>query len=665
MIAELGHYALVLALALGLIQSIVPLIGALGRDAALMRLGSSTAVMQFAFVALAFAALTVCYVTSDFSVVNVFENSHSMMPLVYKFTSVWGNHEGSMLLWVLILALFGALVALFGNNLPETLKANVLAVQSWIACAFYLFILLTSNPFLRLTPAPIEGRDLNPILQDIGLAIHPPLLYLGYVGFSIAFSFAIAALIEGRIDAAWARWVRPWTLAAWMCLTVGIAMGSYWAYYELGWGGFWFWDPVENASLMPWLAGTALLHSAVVMEKRNALKIWTLLLAILAFSLSLIGTFLVRSGVLTSVHTFASDPARGVFILAILVFFIGGGLTLFAWRAPMLKQGGLFAPVSREGALVFNNLFLTTACLTVFVGTLYPLALEAFTNEKISVGAPFFNLTFAPLFIPLLFAMPFGPLLAWKRGDVLGVAQRLMAAFGAGLVAIAVTFVIMGMSSALAPFGIGLALYVMVGALLDLAERTSLFRAPMATVRLRAAGLPRSAWGTAVAHFGIAVTLFGIVCQTWASERIVALKPTQVVALSGYDLTFDGMTQHSGPNFRELAAKFTVRSGGVLIGTMEPSKRSFASRNMSTTEAALLTRGASQLYLSLGDTNEDGSIAIRLYHKPMVLLIWLGSLVMMFGGGLSLSDRRLRIGAPKPARKSAGKPANSSLQPAE
>ena len=664
MIAELGHYALVLALALGLIQSIVPLIGALGRDAALMRLGSSTAVMQFAFVALAFAALTVCYVTSDFSVVNVFENSHSMMPLVYKFTSVWGNHEGSMLLWVLILALFGALVALFGNNLPETLKANVLAVQSWIACAFYLFILLTSNPFLRLTPAPIEGRDLNPILQDIGLAIHPPLLYLGYVGFSIAFSFAIAALIEGRIDAAWARWVRPWTLAAWMCLTVGIAMGSYWAYYELGWGGFWFWDPVENASLMPWLAGTALLHSAVVMEKRNALKIWTLLLAILAFSLSLIGTFLVRSGVLTSVHTFASDPARGVFILAILVFFIGGGLTLFAWRAPMLKQGGLFAPVSREGALVFNNLFLTTACLTVFVGTLYPLALEAFTNEKISVGAPFFNLTFAPLFIPLLFAMPFGPLLAWKRGDVLGVAQRLMAAFGAGLVAIAVTFVIMGMSSALAPFGIGLALYVMVGALLDLAERTSLFRAPMATVRLRAAGLPRSAWGTAVAHFGIAVTLFGIVCQTWASERIVALKPTQVVALSGYDLTFDGMTQHSGPNFRELAAKFTVRSGGVLIGTMEPSKRSFASRNMSTTEAALLTRGASQLYLSLGDTNEDGSIAIRLYHKPMVLLIWLGSLVMMFGGGLSLSDRRLRIGAPKPATKPAAK-SSSSLQPAE
>jgi len=658
MIPELGHYALVLALALGLIQSVAPVIGARTHDAALMRLASSTARMQFAFVALSFLALTICYVTSDFSVATVHENSHSMMPLIYKITSVWGNHEGSMLLWVLILSLFGAMVALFGGNLPVTLKAHVLAVQSWIACAFYLFILLTSNPFLRLTEAPFEGRDLNPILQDIGLAIHPPLLYLGYVGFSIAFSFAIAALIEGRIDAAWARWVRPWTLAAWMCLTVGIAMGSYWAYYELGWGGFWFWDPVENASLMPWLAGTALLHCAVVMEKRNALKIWTLLLAILAFSLSLIGTFLVRSGVLTSVHTFASDPARGVFILAILVLFIGGSLALFAWRAPLLKQGGLFAPISREGALVFNNLFLTTACLTVFVGTLYPLALEALTGEKISVGAPFFNLTFAPLFIPLMFAMPFGPLLAWKRGDVLGVAQRLLVAFGAGLVAIAVTFTVAGGSSVLPPFGIGLALFVMAGALTDLAERTGLFRMPLATVANRAAGLPRSTWGTAVAHFGIAVTLFGIVCQTWATERIIALKPTQTVALSGYELSFDGIVEHSGPNFRELAAKFTVRSGGVPIGVMEPSKRSFASRQMTTTEAALMTRGVSQLYLSLGDTNDDGSIAVRLYYKPMVLLIWLGAVVMMLGGALSLSDRRLRIGAPKPAAKPA-------LQPAE
>ncbi len=658
MIPELGHYALVLALALGLIQSVVPVLGARSRDAALMQLASTTALMQFFFVAFSFAALTICYVTSDFSVANVFENSHSMMPLIYKITSVWGNHEGSMLLWVLILSLFGAMVAQFGSNLPATLKGHVLAVQSWIACAFYLFILLTSNPFVRLAQAPLEGRDLNPILQDIGLAIHPPLLYLGYVGFSIAFSFAIAALIEGRIDAAWARWVRPWTLAAWIFLTLGIAMGSYWAYYTLGWGGFWFWDPVENASLMPWLAGTALLHSAVVMEKRNALKIWTMLLAILTFSLSLIGTFLVRSGVLTSVHSFASDPTRGVFILAILVFFIGGGLSLFAWRASVLKQGGLFAPISREGALVFNNLFLTTACLTVFVGTLYPLALESLTGEKISVGAPFFNLTFGPLFVALMFAMPFGPLLAWKRGDVLGVAQRLMMAFGVGIVAIAVTFVAAGAKSVLAPFGVGLAFYVMAGAVVDVVERTGLFRMPLSIVGKRAAGLPRSAWGTAVAHFGIAVSMLGIISAgTWGTERIVALKPTQTVSLSGYELSFDGLVSRAGPNFSAQVATFTVRSGGTIVGVMEPSKRNFASRETTTNEAALMIRGAGQLYLSLGDTNPDGSVAIRLYYKPLVMLIWLGALVMMFGGGLSLSDRRLRIGAPKPASKATLVPA--------
>src|SRR5450432_2511851 len=376
MIAELGHYALVLALALALVQSISPVLGARKGDVALMKLADSTALAQFGFVALSFGALTACYVMSDFSVANVYENSHTQMPLIYKFTSVWGNHEGSMLLWVLILSLFGALVAAFGANLPSTLKANVLAVQSWIAAAFYLFILFTSNPFRRLAEVPVEGRDLNPILQDFGLAVHPPMLYLGYVGFSIAFSFAVAALIEGRIDAAWARWVRPWTLLAWMCLTVGIAMGSYWAYYELGWGGWWFWDPVENASLMPWLAGTALLHSAVVMEKRNALKIWTLLLAILTFSLSLIGTFLVRSGVLTSVHTFASDPRRGEVILGILAFFIAGSLTLFAVRAGTLAPGGVFAPISREGALVLNNIFISAALATVVIGTLYPLALQ-------------------------------------------------------------------------------------------------------------------------------------------------------------------------------------------------------------------------------------------------------------------------------------------------
>jgi cytochrome c-type biogenesis protein CcmF len=660
MIAELGHYALVLALGLALIQGTVPVFAAWGRDPVLMGVAGTTALAQFAFTGLAFAALTACYVSSDFSVANVFENSHSAMPLIYKFTSVWGNHEGSMLLWVLILALFGALVAIFGSNLPAQLKAHVLAVQSWIAAAFYLFILVTSNPFLRLSPAPSEGRDLNPVLQDIGLAIHPPLLYLGYVGLSISFSFAMAALIEGKIDAAWARWVRPWTLAAWMSLTVGIAMGSYWAYYELGWGGWWFWDPVENASLMPWLAATALLHSAVVMEKRNALKVWTLLLAILAFSLSLIGTFLVRSGVLTSVHAFATDPTRGVFILAILIAFIGGSLALYAWRAPLLKQGGLFAPISREGALVLNNLLLTAACGTVFIGTLYPLALEALTGDKISVGAPFFNATFAPLFLPLLVAAPFGPLMAWKRGDLLGAAQRLLAALAVALIAIAATFAIAGGRSVLAPFAIGLALFVMAGAMSDLVERMSLFRAPATVSLARAKGLPRSAWGTALAHFGLGVTLIGVVCETqWGAEQIAAVKPGQMLSIRNYDLTFEGLLPREGPNYREIVARFSVRSGGEVIAALEPSKRTFRSRETATTEAALMTRGLSQLYVSLGDSHPDGSLGVRVYHKPLVLLIWLGAVVMMFGGALSLSDRRLRIGAPKPAK------AKAVLQPAE
>jgi cytochrome c-type biogenesis protein CcmF len=660
MIPELGHYALVLAFGLALIQACVPIVGARTNDPSLMSVAGPTALAQFVFVAVAFAALIACYVTSDFSVATTFENSHSAMPLIYKFTSAWGNHEGSMLLWVFILALFGALVAVFGGNLPATLKANVLGVQSWIASAFLLFILLTSNPFLRLPDAPFEGRDLNPLLQDLGLAIHPPLLYLGYVGFSISFSFAIAALIDGRIDAAWARWVRPWTLAAWMFLTIGIAMGSYWAYYELGWGGWWFWDPVENASFMPWLAGTALLHSALVMEKRNGLKVWTLLLAILAFSLSLVGTFLVRSGVLTSVHTFATDPLRGVFILAILVLFIGGGLALFAWRAPMLKQGGLFAPISREGALVFNNLFLTTACATVFVGTLYPLALEALTGDKISVGAPFFNATFGPLFVPLLVAMPFGPLLAWKRGDVLGVAQRLFGAFALALIGIAATFAIAGGAPVLAPFGIGLAVFVMAGAVTDIIERSGIIQLPFAVARKRAAGLPRSVWGGALAHIGIGITLLGIICETnWAAERIASVKPGETVSLRHYDLTFDGLTSRSGPNYSELVGTFTVRSDGKTLGIMQPSKRNFPSRGSATSEAALMTRGVSQLYLSLGDPNPDGSIALRLYHKPLVLLIWLGAVVMFLGGGISLSDRRLRVGAPKPAR------AKATLQAAE
>ncbi len=501
MIPELGHYALMLALGLALIQGTMPIVGTRTNDAALMSMAAPAAIAQFAFVAMAFIALAACYVTSDFSVFNVYENSNSQMPLIYRLTSIWGNHEGSMMLWVSILAFFGALVAAFGSNLPPVLKANALAVQAWIAAAFELFILTTSNPFVRIANAPFEGRDLTPILQDPGLAFHPPMLYLGYVGFSIAFSFAIAALIEGRIDAAWARWVRPWALGAWMCLTLGIAGGSYWAYYELGWGGFWFWDPVENASLMPWLAGTALLHSAVVMEKRGALKVWTILLAILTFSLSLIGTFLVRSGVLTSVHAFATDPTRGIFILGILVVFIGGALALYAWRAPMLKQGGLFAPISREGALVFNNLFLTTACATVFVGTLYPLALQALTGDKISVGPPFFNATFGPLFIPLMAVMPFGPLMGWKRGDLVGAAQRLLAAAILAGLAVVAASAIERRGPALAPFGVGIAVFVMAGAITDVAERTLFMRVPLRVALARAAGLAALGLGHGVRAF--------------------------------------------------------------------------------------------------------------------------------------------------------------------
>ncbi|MFL4976570.1 MAG: heme lyase CcmF/NrfE family subunit, partial [Microvirga sp.] len=529
-----------------------------------------------------------------------------------------------------------------------------------LALGFHAFLLFASNPFARLNPAPAEGRGLNPLLQDPGLAFHPPTLYLGYVGLSVAFSLAVGAMLAGAVDRSLARAMRPWTLAAWMFLTLGIAMGSYWAYYELGWGGWWFWDPVENASFMPWLVGTALLHSAVVMEKRNALKLWTILLSILAFSLSLLGTFLVRSGVLTSVHSFATDPTRGVFILAILVLFIGGSLALYAWRAPLLKQGGLFAPISREGMLVLNNLFLTTACATVFTGTLYPLALEALTGAKISVGAPYFNLTFAPLFLPLLVAVPFGPLMAWKRGDLLGAGQRLFGALALAILAVAASFAIAGAKSMLAPFVIGLAFFVMAGAVSELAERTQLFRVPAASALARARGLPRSAWGTALAHFGLGVSLLGIVCETqWGAERIASVKPGQTLELRGYELRFDGLEERQGPNYRELAGRFTVSRNGETIAVMEPAKRSFPARENATTEAALMTRGFSQLYLSLGDPGSDGAINVRLYHKPLVLLIWLGAVVMALGGALSLSDRRLRVGAPKPARM------KRALQPAE
>jgi cytochrome c-type biogenesis protein CcmF len=668
MIIEIGHYALVLSLATALIVSILPVIGAKRGDEAMMALASTGSVLMFALVAFSFCVLTWAYVVSDFSVQNVWDNSHSLMPLIYKISGVWGNHEGSMLLWLLILVFFSALVAVFGRNLPGPLRANVLAVQAWITVAFQLFILLTSNPFLRLDPAPAEGQDLNPVLQDIGLAVHPPLLYLGYVGFSICFSFAVAALIEGRIDAAWARWVRPWTLAAWTFLTAGIAMGSYWAYYELGWGGWWFWDPVENASFMPWLAGTALLHSALVMEKREALKIWTVLLAIMTFSLSLLGTFLVRSGVLTSVHSFASDPTRGIFILCILTIFIGGAFALFAWRAPMLKAGGIFAPISREGSLVLNNLILTVACATVLTGTLYPLALETLTGEKISVGAPFFNMTFGLLMLPLLIAVPFGPMLAWKRGDLLGAFQRLWAFAALAMFGGLAIFYIQHGGPVMAVFGLTLGFWGMIGAFADLWHRGNFAKVGVSVGLKRIAGLPRSVFGTAIAHFGLGVTVLGIfAASTFGTETVVEVKQGQTVNAGGYMLVYDGRRDDVGPNYTEQRSHFTVRGGGgVAVADVWASNRLYTARRTPTTEAGILTFGLSQLYVSLGDAIQglSGGIVVRIWWKPFILCVWGGCLVMMLGGFVSLSDRRLRVGAPTPrsSRKNLSRFGDGSLR---
>jgi cytochrome c-type biogenesis protein CcmF len=665
MINELGHYALVLALGVALIQSVFPVIGTWRRDVNLMNLAPVAALTSFALVAISFGVLTNAHVTSDFSVRNVWENSHSLVPMIFKISGVWGNHEGSMLLWLLILVFFSALVALFGKNLPMTLKANVLAVQGWIATAFILFLLLTSNPFARLMPPPGEGKDLNPVLQDIGLAIHPPLLYLGYVGFSVCFSFAIAALMSGRIDAAWARWVRPWALGAWICLTLGIAMGSYWAYYELGWGGWWFWDPVENASFMPWLAGTALLHSALVMEKREALKIWTVLLSILTFSLSLLGTFLVRSGVLTSVHAFASDPTRGIFILCILVVFIGGALSLFAFRASTLTTGGLFAPISREGALVFNNLILTVSAATVLCGTLYPLVIEALTGDKISVGAPFFNLTFGLLMIPLLLALPFGPLLAWKRGDLLGAGQRLMFAAGLGLVLALAAYYMQNGGPVMAVPGLAIAFYMMIGAFADLWTRSGFGRLarPVAWQRLK--GLPGSAFGTAIAHMGMGVSVLGIIAVSiFATETVKEMKQGDTMEAGGYQIIFKGIMAGQGPNFTTQIATFGLFRGGINVGDVTSAKRLYTARRMPTTEAGIRSFGVNQLYVSLGDFTDNGGVVVRVWWKPYILCIWLGALAMGLGGFISLMDRRLRVGAP--ARKARPKMAVAqAMEPAE
>jgi cytochrome c-type biogenesis protein CcmF len=662
MIVELGHFALVLALAVALVQTALPAWGARTGDGRLMQVAEPAAFAQLGLIALAFLALTYAYVTSDFSVENVWANSHTAKPLLYKVSGVWGNHEGSMLLWVLILALFGAAVASYGGNLPRSLRANVLAVQALIGVAFLAYIVFASNPFTRIPPQP-QGQGLNPILQDPALAFHPPFLYAGYVGLSVSFAFAVAALIEGRTDAAWARWVRPWTLAAWVCLTMGIAMGSWWAYYELGWGGWWFWDPVENASFMPWLAATALLHSALVMEKREALKVWTILLAILAFSLSLIGTFLVRSGVLTSVHAFAVDPRRGIFILAILVLLIGGALALYAWRAPRLKQGALFAPLSREGALVLNNVLLTVACATVFVGTLYPLALESLTGAKISVGPPYFNASFGPLMVPLLVALPIGPMLAWKRGDLLGAMQRLLAAALVVLLALAVCLAFAWRGPWLAPFGIALGVWVVAGAVAEWAQRVKLLAVPAGECLSRALGLPRAAYGTLLGHAGLGLAIIGIVATSaWRSEAVLALKPGERGEVAGYTLAFQDVRAGRGPNYGEQTGRFLVTRDGAPVAELTPSKRLYDAPRQATTEAAIHVSWRGDLYLVLGDALADGGFVVRAYFNPLVRLIWIGALVMAIGGTLSLLDRRLRVGAP---RRSARPDPVAAPSPAE
>ncbi|AUM73860.1 heme lyase CcmF/NrfE family subunit [Paracoccus jeotgali] len=640
MIAELGHFTLILAFAVALFQSSVPLIGAWKGWDRWIESARPAALAQFGLVGLSFAALTVSFVTSDFSVQLVYENSHTAKPMLYKISGVWGNHEGSMLLWVLILALFGAAAAVFGAHLPPSLRARVLAVQAAIGAAFYAFIIFTSNPFTRFEIPPFDGRDLNPLLQDPGLAFHPPFLYLGYVGLSMAFSFAVAALIEGRVDAAWARWVRPWTLAAWVFLTIGIALGSWWAYYELGWGGFWFWDPVENASFMPWLLAAALLHSAIVVEKREVLKSWTILLAILAFGFSLIGTFIVRSGVITSVHSFASDPSRGIFILAILAAFVGGALVLYAARAGAMQAKGVFAPISREGALVINNILLGVSAFVVFIGTVWPLVAEMFWDRKLSVGTPFFEQAFTPFMIALAVVLPIGAIIPWKRGQIKRALKPLR---GAAAMAVAVMLLVFAVStgrSALAVIGAGLGSWLVFGAMAELWFRTG------KSGFSRLLRLPRADWGKAVAHAGLGVTFIGIsLLMAWQIEDIRTVRIGQTFTVGSYDITLQSVEDVPGPNYMATTAALAVARNGREVTVLHPEKRVYPVQAMPTTEAAIDNGIFRDVYLVIGDEQQDGGWAVRSYIKPFANWIWLGCALMALGGFISLSDRRYRVAA--------------------
>ncbi|WP_227269329.1 heme lyase CcmF/NrfE family subunit [Roseobacter weihaiensis] len=647
MITELGHFALILAFMVAIVQTVVPLIGAHKRWPAWMAVAEPAANAQFLLTAFSFGALMWAFVVSDFSLQLVTLNSHSAKPMIYKISGTWGNHEGSMLLWVLIVALFGAMAAWFGGNLPPTLRARVLAVQAAIGVAFFAFIIFTSNPFVRLVVPPFDGQDLNPLLQDPGLAFHPPFLYLGYVGLSMAFSFAVAALIEGRVDAAWGRWVRPWTLAAWVFLTIGIALGSWWAYYELGWGGFWFWDPVENASFMPWLLAIALLHSAIVVEKRESLKSWTILLAILAFGFSLIGTFIVRSGLLTSVHAFANDPERGVFILMIMGFFMGGALILFVLRSGAMEARGVFGVVSRESGLVANNLLLAVSCFVVFVGTMWPLVAEMFFDRQLSVGPPFFNMAFSPFMLVLGLLLPIGSALPWKRAKIVKAVKPLRYVFMLAVAIGGLAYAMQTGRSMLGPIGLFLAAWIVMGSVVDLVQRAGRGQDRWA----RMLRLPRADWGKMVAHAGVGITMLGVCgLMAWQQEDIRVAQFGEPYEVGGYTITLDQVNRSEGPNYLSTMGYITLAQDGREIAQLRPEKRIYPVAQMPTTEAAIDYDLLRDVYVVIGDEQANGGWAVRTYIKPLTNWIWIGSGLMALGGLLSLSDRRFRVaaGARKP-----------------
>jgi cytochrome c-type biogenesis protein CcmF len=647
MIAEIGHFALILALLTALAQAVLPMAGAVRGDTALMAFGRTAAQLQAVLIIAAFAALMICFGQADFSVALVANHSSLSQPLPYRLAATWGNHEGSMLLWVLILAVFGFGIGRFGDNLRPSLQARVLSIQAMISVAFLAFSLFTSNPFLRLFPAPLDGAELNPLLQDPGLVFHPPLLYLGYVGFSVTFSFAVAALLEGRADAAWARWMRPWVLAAWVPLTLGIALGSFWAYYELGWGGWWFWDPVENASLMPWLLGTALLHSAIVTEKRQALAGWTILLAILAFSLSLLGTFVVRSGILTSVHAFAVDPERGVFILAMIIGSTGTALALFAWRAPALKSGALFSSVSREAGLTLNNLFLMAITAVVFLGTFYPVIMEAVAPaDKISVGPPYYNLVFVPLTVPLLMLVTVGPMLAWKRDSLGALWLKLRLPLLVTLLVWGALWAALGGKQATTAFGLALGFWLILGGALVLLRR---WLGPSGLSWRLVRTTPAAVIGMALAHAGLGVTTAGIAMMSgYATSKILVMRPGESTKLGSMTVALTGVIPVQGPNYQAVQARFSVDEGR---GPRELSseRRFFSGSGSQTTEAGIGSTIFGNAYIAIGDEQRDAKgngIVVRIYHHPLVGWIWFGGLMMAMGGAASLADRRFRIGAP-------------------